>query len=154
MIHYQTWQLPYAVNPAFKQRTAYFCMEFGIHQALKIYSGVWDTLREVICAVHLNSNRTLLELEFYGATDIMIRCATIMVLWQFNSRKIIYFLQQTDIQFTMKIDGKDVQVKVYYLPPDVFGSAPMFLMMQIFRKMRRRSENILINFMITIQIRG
>ena len=27
-----------------------------------------------------------------------------------------------------KIDGKDVQVKVYYLPPDVFGSAPMYLM--------------------------
>jgi len=30
---------PYEIDPAFKTKVAYFCMEFGIHQPLKIYAG-------------------------------------------------------------------------------------------------------------------
>ena len=30
---------PFSINPDFQKRVAYFCMEFGIHQALKIYAG-------------------------------------------------------------------------------------------------------------------
>ncbi len=33
------WHHPYKPAPEFKKKVAYFSMEFGIHQALKIYSG-------------------------------------------------------------------------------------------------------------------
>ena len=36
---YSKWHLPYKPAKEFDKRTAYFSMEFGIHQALKIYSG-------------------------------------------------------------------------------------------------------------------
>jgi len=36
---YNQWHLPYAPAKEFNKKVAYFSMEFGIHQALKIYSG-------------------------------------------------------------------------------------------------------------------
>jgi len=30
---------PYSINPDFQKKVAYFCMEYGIHQPLKIYAG-------------------------------------------------------------------------------------------------------------------
>lgn len=30
---------PYSINPDFQKRVVYFCMEFGIHHALKTYAG-------------------------------------------------------------------------------------------------------------------
>lgn len=36
---YNKWHLPYTPVKEFEKKVAYFSMEFGIHQALKIYSG-------------------------------------------------------------------------------------------------------------------
>jgi starch phosphorylase len=36
---YNKWYHPYKPAKEFEKRAAYFSMEFGIHQALKIYSG-------------------------------------------------------------------------------------------------------------------
>ena len=36
---YNQWHLPYTLAKEFNKKVAYFSMEFGIHQALKIYSG-------------------------------------------------------------------------------------------------------------------
>ena len=30
---------PYSINPSFQKSVAYFCMEYGISQPLKIYAG-------------------------------------------------------------------------------------------------------------------
>ncbi len=129
MIHYQTWQLPYAANPAFKQRTAYFCMEFGIHQALKIYSGGLGYLAgsHMRSAYELKQNLIGIGILWRHGYYDQVRDDHGFMAVQFQ-KKLYTFLQQTDIQFTMQIDGKDAQVKVYYLPPEVFGSAPMFLL--------------------------
>lgn len=129
MIHYSNWHLPYEVNPAYKQRTAYFCMEFGVHQALKIYSGGLGYL----AGSHMRSAYELKQNLFgigilwrYGYYD-QVRDDHNYMAVQFQ-KKLYTFLQQTDIQFTMQIDGKDVIVKVFYLAPEVFGSAPLFLL--------------------------
>ena len=34
-----TLTFPYEINPSYEKKVAYFCMEFGIHQALKTYAG-------------------------------------------------------------------------------------------------------------------
>ena len=36
---FSSFNVPYAVDPAFTKRVAYFSMEFAVHQPLKIYSG-------------------------------------------------------------------------------------------------------------------
>ena len=33
------FKMPYTINPSFTKKVAYFCMEYGIHQPLKIYAG-------------------------------------------------------------------------------------------------------------------
>ncbi len=129
MINHSNWQLPYEVNPAFKQRTAYFCMEFGVHQALKIYSGGLGYL----AGSHMRSAYELRQNLFgigilwrYGYYD-QVRDDHGFMSVQFQ-KKLYTYLKQTDIQFTIPINGKDVMVKVYYLAPETFNSAPLFLL--------------------------
>ncbi len=129
MISHSNWQLPYEVNPAFAQRTAYFCMEFGVHQALKIYSGGLGYL----AGSHMRSAYELRQNLFgvgilwrHGYYD-QVRDDHGFMAVQFQ-KKLYTFLQQTDISFTLNINNKDVLVKVYYLAPDVFNSAPLFLL--------------------------
>lgn len=129
MIEHQNWHLPYAINPVFRKKIAYFSMEFAIHQSLKIYSGGLGFL----AGSHMRS-----------AYDLKQNMIGIGILWRFGyydqirddhgymgvqfQKKFYTFLKQTDIEFTIKIDGEDVKVKTYYLAPEVFGSAPLFLM--------------------------
>jgi len=129
MISYSNWQLPYEINPAFKERTAYFCMEFGVHQALKIYSGGLGYL----AGSHMRSAYELRQNLFgigilwrYGYYD-QVRDDHGFMSVQFQ-KKLYTYLQQTDIAFDIPIDGKEVHVKVYYLAPEVFNSAPLFLL--------------------------
>ncbi|MBC8173822.1 MAG: alpha-glucan family phosphorylase, partial [Chitinophagales bacterium] len=129
MIEHQNWKMPYAVNPAFRKRVAYFSMEFGIHQALKIYSGGLGFL----AGSHMRS-----------AYDLKQNLIGIGILWRYGyydqiqddhgymgvqfQKKFYTFLQQTDISFSIPVDGEEVHVNVYYLAPEVFGSAPLFLL--------------------------
>lgn len=124
-----TWEHPYPIDPRYKKRVAYFCMEFGIDTALKIYSGGLGYL----AGSHMRSA--------YSLRQNMIG---IGMLWKFgyydqvrdqNShmrslyRERFYsFLQPTDIVVPVSINGHDVQVQAYYLPPEVFGTVPMYLL--------------------------
>lgn len=129
MIEHRKWQMPYSINPAFTKRVAYFSMEFAVDQALKIYSGGLGFL----AGSHMRS-----------AFDLKQNTIGIGMLWRFGyydqirddngymgvqfQKKFYTFLKQTDIEFTVRIDDEDVKVKTYYLSPEVFGSAPLFLM--------------------------
>ena len=129
MIHYKTWQMPYTVNPDFRTRVAYFCMEFGVHQALKIYSGGLGYLAgsHMRSAYDLKQNLIGVGILWRNGYYDQVRDDNGFMAVQFQ-KKIYTFLQQTDINFTIQIGGKEVLIKTYYLAPEVFGTAPMFLL--------------------------
>lgn len=125
----QTYTHPYPCAEAFSKRVAYFSMEFAIDQALKIYSGGLGFL----AGSHLKSAYALKQhmvgvgvLWKYGYYDQgRNEDQTLRVDWQ---EKIYSFLEDTGIKFTIKVNGSDVWVKAYYLHPDTFQSAPMYLL--------------------------
>jgi starch phosphorylase len=104
-------------------------MEYGIDQALKIYSGGLGYL----AGSHVRSAYDL-KLPFIG----------IGVLWKYGyydqvrksdrSMDVLYmermypFLKDTGIRFEIYPHRSKVQVKVYYLEPETFGTAPLFLL--------------------------
>lgn len=120
---------PYEINPNYQKSVAYFSSEFAIDQTLKIYSGGLGFL----AGSHMRS-----------AYDLKQNVIGIGILWTYGyynqtrgdhremavqqRKKIYHFLQETNIKFTIKIHDHDVWVKAMYLPADVFGSAPMFLL--------------------------
>ena len=129
MIESSKWTMPFEVNPAYSKKVAYFSMEFAVAQALKIYSGGLGFL----AGSHMRSAYELKQNLFgigmlwrYGYYD-QIRDEEGMMAVQFQ-KKLYTYLQQTDIEFTLQIDNETVKVKVYYLSPDIFHSAPLFLM--------------------------
>jgi len=129
MLQAANWSVPYEVDPKYSNKVAYFSMEFAIDQALKIYSGGLGFL----AGSHMRSAYELKQNIFgigmlwrFGYYD-QIRDENGFMTSQFQ-KKLYTFLQQTDIEFTLQIDGETVKVKVYYLAPDVFYSAPLFLM--------------------------
>jgi len=119
----------YDFDPNYSLPVAYFSMEFAIHQALKIYSGGLGFLS----GSHMRS-----------AYDLRQNMVGVGILWSYGYydqgryedrsmkvdfiRKHYYFLKDLGIRTTVKIHGKDVFVKAYYLPPDVFSSAPLILL--------------------------
>jgi starch phosphorylase len=104
-------------------------MEFAIHQPLKIYSGGLGFL----AGSHLRSAYQLKQnligvgiLWKYGYYDqARNQDQSLQVVW---NEKIYNFLQDTGIKFQINIHDAPVWVKVWYLHPDTFRSAPMFLM--------------------------
>ena len=120
---------PYDINPNYQKSVAYFSSEFAIDQTLKIYSGGLGFL----AGSHMRS-----------AYDLKQNVIGIGILWTYGyynqtrgdhremavqqRKKMYHFLEETDIKFTIKIHDHDVWVKAMYLPADVFGSAPMFLL--------------------------
>ncbi|SFV30775.1 alpha-glucan family phosphorylase [Thermoflavifilum thermophilum] len=120
---------PYHFDPRYSRPVAYFSMEYAIHQPLKIYAGGLGFL----AGSHLRSAYVLKQnmvgvgiLWKYGYYD-QVRNAdqTMGVLFQ---EKIYHFLVDTGIQFTIRIHGQPVQVKAWYLPPETFQTAPLFLL--------------------------
>ena len=129
---FQPFEIPYQVNPKYSKKTAYFCMEYGIDSALKIYSGGLGYL----AGSHLRSAYALRQ-NFIG----------IGILWKYGyydqTRKSngemdalfmerdYNFLVDTGIEFPIPVNGHPVMVKVWYLPPEVFKTAPLFLLSTI-----------------------
>lgn len=119
----------YEFDTKYSKPVAYFSMEFAIHQALKIYSGGLGFL----AGSHMRS-----------AFDLRQNVLGVGILWSFGYydqmrnpdrtlkaefvRKHYYFLRDLGVLATVKINGQDVYVKAYYLPPSVFGSAPLILL--------------------------
>lgn len=129
MTEQHTWQHPYEINPEYSKRTAYFSMEFGIDQALKIYSGGLGFL----AGSHMKSA--------YSLKQNMIGVG---MLWKFGYydqvrneerrfqsrfiKKNYSFLEDTGIVVPVYIHGHQVNVKAMYLPPHVFNTVPVYLL--------------------------
>ncbi|MDQ0476525.1 alpha-glucan family phosphorylase [Chryseobacterium gotjawalense] len=126
---FKNFSMPYSINPDYAQKVAYFSMEFAIDQALKIYSGGLGFL----AGSHMKSAYNLKQ-------DIV----GIGILWKFGyydqarnhdqtlqptwTRKMYSFLQDTGIMYQIEIHSAPVWVKVYYLAPEIFHTAPMFFL--------------------------
>jgi len=124
-----TFNHPFQIDPAFKKRVAYFCMEFAIHQPLKTYAGGLGFLAgsHMRSAYELKQNMVGIGILWkYGYYDQVRKHDQAMdVLFQ---EKVYGFLTDTKIKFTIRISGHEVFVKAYYLPPEVFKTAPIFFL--------------------------
>ena len=126
---FKNFQMPYSINPQYTKKAAYFSMEFAIDQSLKIYSGGLGFL----AGSHMRSAYNLKQ-DLVG----------IGILWKFGyydqarnhdqtlqptwTKKIYSYLQDTGIKFQIDIHSAPVWVKVWYLDPEVFHTAPMFFL--------------------------
>ncbi|MFZ6001331.1 MAG: alpha-glucan family phosphorylase [Bacteroidota bacterium] len=120
---------PYTFDKKYEKPVAYFSMEFAIDQPLKIYSGGLGFL----AGSHMRS-----------AYELKQNVIGIGILWkkgyydqernQDQTLRVSFrdkdysFLTDTKILFPIVIHGARVYVKAYLLKPDVFQSAPIFLL--------------------------
>lgn len=119
----------YKFNSAYAKPVAYFSMEFAVDQPLKIYSGGLGFL----AGSHMRS-----------AYELKQNLVGIGILWKYGyydqernmdgSLKASYieksysFLTDTGIVFPITIHNHEVMVKAWLLKPEVFKSAPIFLL--------------------------
>lgn len=120
---------PYAYDPKYQKRVAYFSMEFAIDQAFKIYSGGLGFLAgsHMRSAYELEQNMVGIGILWkYGYYDQIRKGDQSMdVLFQ---EKFYSFLEDTEIKFEINLNNHPVYVKAYYLDPKTFGTIPMFFL--------------------------
>ena len=120
---------PYSFNPKFKKSVAYFSMEFAIDQSLKTYSGGLGFLAgsHMRSAYQLKQNLIGIGMLWkYGYYD-QTRNADNSMAVQFRE-KMYSFLKDTGIRFQITIQNRQVWVASYFLPPQTFGTVPMFFL--------------------------
>lgn len=126
---FRKYKVPYPIDDRYNKRVAYFSMEFAIHQPLKIYSGGLGFLSgsHLRSAYELRQNMIGIGILWkYGYYDqARNQDQTLQVTWM---EKQYSFLVDTGIKFSITVHEHPVWVKVMYLPPSVFNSAPLFLM--------------------------
>jgi starch phosphorylase len=126
---FKNFKIPYSINEKYSKKVAYFSMEFALEQVLKIYSGGLGFL----AGSHMRSAYNLKQ-DLVG----------IGILWKFGyydqarnhdqtlqptwTKKMYSFLEDTGIKFQIEIHSAPVWVKVWYLDPETFHTAPMFLL--------------------------
>jgi glycogen phosphorylase len=123
------YSVPYPVDDRYAKKVAYFSMEFATHQPLKIYSGGLGFL----AGSHLRSAYELKQnlvgvgmLWKYGYYDQeRHQDQTLDVAW---NEKQFSFLEDTGIKFQINIHEHPVWVKAWYLNPETFKTAPLFLL--------------------------
>lgn len=119
----------YTPAKEYSKPVAYFSMEFAIDQALKIYSGGLGFL----AGSHMRS-----------AYELRQNLVGVGMLWKFGYydqersgdgamkkelvQKRYSFLTDTGIVFPVTIHDSTVYVKAYLLKPEVFNTAPIFLL--------------------------
>ncbi len=119
----------YEISEQYKKSVAYFCMEFGIAQPLKTYAGGLGFLAGSFMrsAFELKQNiigiGILWKYGYYNQNRKQDQ--TMDVLFE---EKKYGFLIETNIKFTIKIARHDVWVTAYYLPPEIFNTAPVFFL--------------------------
>lgn len=120
---------PYQFASGYTLPVAYFCMEYAIHQPLKLYAGGLGFLAgsHMRSAFELKQNMVGVGILWkYGYYDQVRKGdQTMDVLFE---EKIYGFLKPTDIKFTITVSGHEVWVTAWYLPPEVFNTAPVFLL--------------------------
>ncbi len=128
-MNFFNFKVPYAVDEQYSKRIAYFSMEFAVHQPLKIYSGGLGFLSgsHMRSAYELRQNLVGIGILWkYGYYDqARNQDQTLQVQW---NEKIYNFLEDTGIKFQIQIHEHPVWVKVWYLNPVTFKSAPLFLL--------------------------
>ncbi|MBW8524168.1 alpha-glucan family phosphorylase [Chryseobacterium chendengshani] len=126
---FKNFKIPYSIDEKYSKKIAYFSMEFALEQVLKIYSGGLGFL----AGSHMRSAYNLKQ-DLVG----------IGILWKFGyydqarnhdqtlqptwTRKMYSFLEDTGIKFQIEIHSAPVWVKVWYLDPEIFHTAPMFFL--------------------------
>jgi glycogen phosphorylase len=120
---------PYPIDDRYSKKVAYFSMEFAVHQPLKIYSGGLGFLAgsHVRSAYELRQNMIFIGILWkYGYYDqARNQDQTLQVTWV---EKQYPFLQDTGIKYQITIHDHPVWVKAYYLAPETFNGAPLFLL--------------------------
>ncbi|WP_018479189.1 alpha-glucan family phosphorylase [Pontibacter roseus] len=129
MTIYSKWYHPYEINEKYQKRVAYFSMEYGIHQALKVYSGGLGFL----AGSHMRS-----------AYDLRQNMVGIGILWKYGyydqtrnddqtmrvqfQKKYYTYLEDSGIKVTVNVNGHPVVVQALVLRPEVFGTVPMYFL--------------------------
>jgi glucan phosphorylase len=138
---FRNYAVPYAVDERYSKKVAYFSMEFAVHQPLKIYSGGLGFLAgsHLRSAYELKQNMINIGILWkYGYYDqARNQDQTLQVTWM---EKQYSFLEDTGILFQVTIHDHPVWVKVWYLNPETFKSAPLFLMSRRTTMSPRRSR--------------
>jgi starch phosphorylase len=128
-MNFTNFQVPYKTDDRYSKKVAYFSMEFAIHQPLKIYSGGLGFLSgsHLRSAYELRQNLIGIGILWkYGYYDqARNQDQTLQATWM---EKNYSFLEDTGIRFQINIHDHPVWVKVLYLNPETFKSAPLFLM--------------------------
>src|ERR1700744_5672908 len=126
---FRNFTVPYDVNEQYSKKVAYFSMEFAVHQPLKIYSGGLGFLAgsHLRRAYELRQNMINIGILWkYGYYDqARNQDQTLQVTWM---EKQYSFLEDTGIKFQVTIHEHPVWVKAFYLNPETFKSAPLFLL--------------------------
>jgi starch phosphorylase len=128
-MNFTKFSVPYTIEPRYSKKVAYFSMEFATHQPLKIYSGGLGFLAgsHLRSAYELRQNMIGIGILWkYGYYDQQRhQDQTLSVTW---SEKQYSFLEDTGIKFQISVHEHPVWVKVYYLNPETFKTAPLFLL--------------------------
>jgi len=126
---FKNYKIPYPVASEYKKPISYFSMEFAVHQPLKIYSGGLGYLSgsHLRSAYELRQNLIGIGILWkYGYYDqARNQDQTLQIQW---NEKLYSFLEDTGIMFQIEIHGHPVWVKAWYLNPETFKSAPLFLL--------------------------
>jgi starch phosphorylase len=126
---FTNFSVPYQVEQRYSKKVAYFSMEFAVHQPLKIYSGGLGYLAgsHLRSAYELRQNLVGIGILWkYGYYDQgRNQDQTLQVTWH---EKEYSFLEDTGIRFQINVHEHPVWIKVYYLNPETFKSAPLFLL--------------------------
>ncbi len=127
---YSEWYHPYKPAKEFNKKTAYFSMEFAIHQGLKTYSGGLGFL----AGSHMRS-----------AFDMKQNVIGIGMLWKYgyydqgrnhdqtlqvhSIEKNYSFLEDSGLEVEVQINGNaSVKVRAYVLKPETAQSAPIYFL--------------------------
>jgi glycogen phosphorylase len=123
------YKVPFQIDERYSKKAAYFSMEFAVHQPLKIYSGGLGFLAgsHMRSCYELRQNQVGVGILWkYGYYDqARNQDQTLQVQW---NEKIYSFLEDTGIKFQILIHEHPVWVKVWYLNPETFKTAPIFLL--------------------------
>ncbi|HYE53872.1 MAG TPA: alpha-glucan family phosphorylase [Chitinophagaceae bacterium] len=126
---FRNFKVPYNIEDRYSKKVAYFSMEFAVHQPLKIYSGGLGFLSgsHLRSAYELRQNLIGIGILWkYGYYDqARNQDQTLQVTWM---EKQYSFLEDTGIKFQINIHDHPVWVKAWYLDPQTFNSAPLFLL--------------------------
>ena len=120
---------PYKFNKQYSKSVAYFSMEFAIDQPLKIYSGGLGFLAgsHMRSAYELKQNLVGIGILWKKGYYDQERNEDRSMRVSFRNKEYS-FLTDTEIIYPITIHGAKVFVKAFLLQPEVFKSAPVFLL--------------------------